>query len=176
VKGATKPRCFYNQPTCSVPLSREHIISAVVFREVFGDPVRNVVSGEFLFGGKSLIDLEPTIRDVCKHCKARLSPYDAAGVDFARQFIPISDPTGLHIKFNREAIGWLITADLNRQPPKNSGGCVGIGIVAQVRSQQRACESLIIRCRPFQAVLVAFVRRIHSMEFDCAQQLLRGAL
>jgi hypothetical protein len=113
VKGAAKPGCFYNQPTCSGPLSREHVISAVVFREVFGDPVRNVVSGEFLFGGKSLIDLEPTIRDVCKDCNARLSPYDAAGVDFVRQFMPNRDPTGLHIKISREAIGWLIKTHLN---------------------------------------------------------------
>jgi hypothetical protein len=107
------PRCFYQQPTCSAALSREHVISAAVFREVFGDPVRNVIRGEFL-GDKFLIDQEPTVRDVCEDCNSvRLSPYDAAGVNFIRQLIPSSDPTGMSIKIDREALGWLLKTHLN---------------------------------------------------------------
>ena len=89
------------------------MISATVFREVFGDPIKNVVGGEFL-GAKLLVDQEPAVRDVCEDCNnVRLSPYDAAGVDFIRQVIPSNDPTGLRIKFSREAIGWLIKTHLN---------------------------------------------------------------
>jgi hypothetical protein len=107
------PRCFYQQPTCSSSLSREHVISAAVFREVFGDPVRNVVTAELL-GNKSLLDHEPTVRDVCESCNnVGLSPYDAAGIEFIRQVLPSHDPTGLRIKCNREAIGWLIKTHLN---------------------------------------------------------------
>jgi hypothetical protein len=106
-------RCFYQQPTCSSALSREHIISAAVLREVFGDPVKNVVTAE-LFGDKSLVDHEPAIRDVCESCNnVGLSPYDAAGIDFIRQVLPSHDPTGLRIKFSREVIGWLIKTHLN---------------------------------------------------------------
>jgi hypothetical protein len=83
-----------------------------VLREVFGDPVRNVISGEFL-GLKGLVDHEPTVRDVCKECNSRLSSYDAAGADFVRQVIPNNDPTGLRIKFSREALGWLIKTHAN---------------------------------------------------------------
>ena len=78
-----------------------------MLREVFGDPVRNVIGGEFL-DRKLLVDHEPTVRDVCDDCNSRLSPYDAAGVGFVRQVIPSNDPTGLRIQFSREAIGWLI--------------------------------------------------------------------
>jgi hypothetical protein len=95
------PGCFYKQSTCSTVLSREHVISGTVLREVFGDPVRNVISGEFL-GLKGLVDHEPTVRDVCKECNSWLSYYDAAGADFVRQVIPSGDPTGMRIKFSRE--------------------------------------------------------------------------
>jgi hypothetical protein len=106
-------RCFYQQPTCSAALSREHVISASVLRAVFGDPIRNVISGEFL-GGKFLFDHEPTVRDVCTDCNnVRLAPYDSAGADFIRQFIPSNDPSGLRIRFSREAIGWLIKTHCN---------------------------------------------------------------
>lgn len=107
------PVCFYAQPTCTSSLTKEHVISASVFKEVFGDPIRNVVSAE-LFGDRYLFDHEPTVRDVCEHCNnVRLSPYDAAGVDFIRQLVPSNDPTGLRIKFSRAAIGWLIKTHLN---------------------------------------------------------------
>src|SRR5262249_43037155 len=100
-------------PTCSKTLTREHVISATVLREVFGDPVRNVISGESV-GHKFLVDHEPVVRGVCEDCNNnRLSSYDAAGAGFIRQFLPGHDPTGMRIKFSREAIGWLIKTHLN---------------------------------------------------------------
>jgi hypothetical protein len=107
------PGCFYAQTTCSQTLSREHIISAAVLKEVFGDPIRNVISGEFL-GSKFLTDQEPTVKDVCDDCNnLRLSPYDAAAVELIRQLIPSNDPTGVRVKFSREIVGWLIKTHLN---------------------------------------------------------------
>jgi hypothetical protein len=107
------PGCFYQQQTCSSALTREHVISAAVLREVFGDPVRNVISGEFL-AGKFLCDQEPAVRDVCEECNnVRLSHYDSAGVDFVRQLIPKNDPTGMRIRIHRETLGWLLKTHLN---------------------------------------------------------------
>ena len=105
--------CFYQQPTCSPRLSREHVISAAVLRAVFGDPIRNLIRGDCL-GEKALLDHEPVVRDVCERCNNEaLSDYDGAGVRLIQQLIPCLDPTGLRLKLTSETMGWLLKTHLN---------------------------------------------------------------
>jgi hypothetical protein len=81
-------------------------------REVFGDPIRNVISGEYL-ENRLLTDQQPAVRDVCTNCNNGLSPYDAAGVSLIKQVMPNHDPSGLRISVSREVLGWLIKTHLN---------------------------------------------------------------
>lgn len=107
------PSCFYSQENCRSNLTKEHVISASVLRAVFGKPIRNVVSGDFL-GTKSLVDHEPVVRDVCERCNNEaLSPYDEAGLKLIRLLLEGHDPTGLRIPLSRNILGWLVKTHLN---------------------------------------------------------------
>jgi hypothetical protein len=105
--------CFYSQPTCCANLSREHVISASVLKAVFGRPLRNIVSGDFL-GGKILLDHQPIVRDVCEICNSgSLSAYDEAAVRLIEQLMLSHDPSGVRIPMSREIVCWLIKTHLN---------------------------------------------------------------
>ncbi len=105
--------CFYSQPNCCSNLSREHVISAALLRTVFGTPIHNVVSGDFL-GTKTLVDHEPVVRDVCERCNNEaLSPYDESGLELVRRLMEGHDPTGVRLPLSRNILGWLIKTHLN---------------------------------------------------------------
>ena len=105
-------KCYYNVSECSDKLSREHLISAVVLKVAFGDPVRCLTNGEPL-GDKYLIDHEQVLRDVCDTCNSALSTYDEAGAEFVRELDTFYDPTGRNLPFSQEILGWLIKTHLN---------------------------------------------------------------
>lgn len=102
-------------PYCSrtnVKFSREHIISSTVLREVFGNPVKNRVSGE-LFGKTSVLDNEPTSKHVCKDCNSKLSPCDTAGRDLVLQIMSRASVANTSVDFPTLRLNWLIKTHLN---------------------------------------------------------------
>ncbi|MDP3172171.1 MAG: hypothetical protein Q8M91_17710 [Polaromonas sp.] len=109
---ADKKTCFYSQPTCSGSLTREHVVSATVLKAVYGDPIRN---SAYLDGwSNALIDHEQVVKDVCSNCNNNyLSRYDVAGKALIDQLLPISDPTRLRIKVDRDTFGWIVKTHLN---------------------------------------------------------------
>lgn len=105
-------QCFYKNENCSQKMSREHIISAIVLKTVFGDPIRNSVKAEFL-GDKKLLDHEQTVKDICQECNQILSPYDIAGAKLAKVIHTFFDASNKTIPFNNEILGWIIKTHLN---------------------------------------------------------------
>ncbi|MCW2284920.1 hypothetical protein M2323_002726 [Rhodoblastus acidophilus] len=107
----TKKRCPYCGET-KVKFSKEHIISASVLRRVFGTPVKNIVGGE-LFGGRNLIDNEPTSKHVCKDCNSSLSPYDTEAAIFVGEICAHHNLIGRSVSFNLNRMNWLMKTHLN---------------------------------------------------------------
>ncbi len=105
-------KCFYNQQNCSSKMTREHVISAAALHEAFGEPVRNVVSAEFL-GEKILIDHEQCLKDVCDSSNPKLSHYDEAGSRLVSELVNGNSAHPITVTFTIYTLGWLIKTHLN---------------------------------------------------------------
>ncbi|NOJ47832.1 hypothetical protein [Bradyrhizobium archetypum] len=102
-------------PYCTksdVKFSGEHIISAAVLREVFGNPVKNNVSADHL-RGKVLKNYEPTSNHVCRTCNSKLAPCDSAGVDLIKQIFSHASVANIGIDLRALRLNWLIKTHLN---------------------------------------------------------------
>jgi hypothetical protein len=95
-----------------VKFSREHIVSRAVLKEAFGNPIKSISSGELL-GGKTLIDVEPTTKSICRECNSALSPYDADAAEFAREILVHPSLIGVPIRLTQLRLNWLIKTHLN---------------------------------------------------------------
>jgi hypothetical protein len=95
-----------------VKFSREHLISRSVLIEAFGDPISSITSGS-LFGGKTLVDAEPTTKNVCRDCNSDLSPYDDEAALFAREIFHHASLIGVSINLNLLRLNWILKTHLN---------------------------------------------------------------
>jgi hypothetical protein len=103
--------CFYNQKGCADKMTREHVVSDSVLKELLG---LNKESITHLYG-KKLIDVEHKTKDVCAICNNKyLSPYDVAGKELAvklmNKTISSSKP---EITLDLNTVGWLVKTHLN---------------------------------------------------------------
>jgi hypothetical protein len=85
----------------------------VALKEALGDPIKNVVSSEEIFGDKKLIDHEQMIKDVCTVCNSNLSSYDIAGRNLIAFLKKNKYSKSLEVEFNKDLIGWIIKTHLN---------------------------------------------------------------
>lgn len=102
-------------PYCTkgdVKFSAEHIISAAVLRQVFGEPVKNNVSADNMLG-KVLKNYEPTSKHICTTCNNNLSPCDVAGVDLIQQVFSHPSIAGRSVDLPTLRLNWLIKTHLN---------------------------------------------------------------
>lgn len=109
----SKKLCVY----CNIKnkLSREHIISKVVLKELFTDKINNVVSVRKNNQWKRLTKYEGVIKDVCVKCNTKLSDlgYDDAGAKFIKNIDANHSNKTINLDFNREILGWIIKTHLN---------------------------------------------------------------
>jgi hypothetical protein len=108
--------CVYCQGKNRSPLTKEHIISKSVLLIALGKNEKgqaNNFTKSSIFGNRTLIDHEHTVKDVCKVCNEQLSSYDVAGVNLLSEIDKFYDATGKSLTLDRLKIGWLLKTHLN---------------------------------------------------------------
>ena len=106
--------CIYCKGGKNTKLSREHVVSKVVYETMFY-PLKYIgtVTRSELYGDKALKNIEPVTKDVCVQCNSDLGVYDLAGEYIAKEIKQFTDISGGKISFSEEILGWFIKTHLN---------------------------------------------------------------